>query len=1400
VCAGRLRSIIHDLNFVGVDGTSTANMAERNPQRIVRRMEIGRPAAIDDQLWPINVALLLLAAFVEGVIIARLDFVDPRPLYNAWTWTATLLATVGIGVWLVQRLDNHHVRRSVQLATVLSLLFHAVLVVLLNKDLMVVLFDEPPPPEAAIEEPREISIPIVAPDAPQQDFEAPVETQTPDAVEETPTRIEPPVEPQPMTDATPPAPVSEEAVAPNIPQINRPDETVPRRSETPGQYSRNLTPSPETPRSQASAPRTASQARPNEIAPSNSPSRRETAGPQTSRPAAEAPTTAESRRPDLPSRTPQRTDDLAQSSSSPTLPRRVAEPTQTPTTAARPSDVAGTPRSTAPNLPDPRITSDRPAASLPRVDRSAQAPAMTPNDPVRAPDGQRQPRNDNIAVTAPNAASNPASRARATPNPSATANAESPRARNNAAANAPSLEPRAQANERSTASTPNSSGPSGAAANSTAAVAPNPSANQGSRNERALDPGAANALAQSSDNRRANIAPREASEFSSPAQADRPRSSQSAEQGPRPSISPGNVAEQRSTGGIAGQGRSQNLDVGPGALQHPGQVASDSAIRPSATQNTEAGSALSPSNRALVGKRRADASLPSSTLRAQEAPHATAGGVAAPSLTDADSSLASDRASANTPRGATSADRGSATVDVGPRQVVGEGGSGRPSGGGQPNVGDIARSNTPTRRTPGGDQPSLLDAANPSIVAEAPRNSGNPNVSAGTNEPQPGALADARTESSPNGVTGGGSNTGAPGGAIADAAASGSPASSGRPSGAGEEQLVAAPGVVREGRRAAASGVPDIGPAVAPQLAGGPSTSDGSPGNPNSSGVPDGTPLDQQGPGDTRSTAGIPGHSSVGPSGATAGPPVANVVDSGQPGDLSGRRDPLGGLDPGEALANAGGGSRRRSATTDLPSGIGAAEAPAMASGDGSATGEPGELQSGPLADEPSRRSGGPESLVQADIGPGGLGALPTPDAGSADRRARIDVPDIAHQSTRQARRQSSTLPSVDGQVRMATDTYRFRRARRYKDAEANGAGRPLARTEEAVEAGLEFLTRAQSPDGSWSLHDYRGKPPAERCRIQSNTAATGLALLTYLGAGYDHYDDKYKEVVRGGLEWLVNHQEENGDLYLAQDSFSNQSARLYSHAIASIALCEAYGMTGDERLKGPAQKSIDFIIQAQHRQHGGWRYSAVPNADGYDSDTSVSGWMLMALRSAELAKLKVPRETFERVEGWLDRAAAPGSRGARYVYDPKAQGADKQHGRLESPQMTSIGLLMRMYLGWDRTKPEMVRGADYLAQTLPKSIESPSTEWQGAYYWYYATQVMFHMRGEHWQKWNERLHPLLTQSQRTEGPLSGSWDPDGPASDMWAQFGGRIYVTTLNLLSLEVYYRHLPIYEDTGR
>lgn len=130
---------------------------------------------------------------------------------------------------------------------------------------------------------------------------------------------------------------------------------------------------------------------------------------------------------------------------------------------------------------------------------------------------------------------------------------------------------------------------------------------------------------------------------------------------------------------------------------------------------------------------------------------------------------------------------------------------------------------------------------------------------------------------------------------------------------------------------------------------------------------------------------------------------------------------------------------------------------------------------------------------------------------------------------------------------------------------------------------------------------------------------------------------------------------------------------------------------------------------------------------------------------------------------------------------------------------MTSVGLLMRLYTGWKRDNPNMVAGANYLKENLPE-LGTARDPQRDTYYWYYGTQVMFHMGGDYWAAWNARLHPMLIESQLQEGPHAGSWNPRGAVADRWAPHAGRLYVTTINLLCLEVYYRHLPLYEDTAK
>lgn len=440
--------------------------------------------------------------------------------------------------------------------------------------------------------------------------------------------------------------------------------------------------------------------------------------------------------------------------------------------------------------------------------------------------------------------------------------------------------------------------------------------------------------------------------------------------------------------------------------------------------------------------------------------------------------------------------------------------------------------------------------------------------------------------------------------------------------------------------------------------------------------------------------------------------------------------------------------------------------------------------------------AGALEINLQAPAGLGGLAQTPSPDVGVIQRRSLPESEFVADRGVRFLRRDPGGPPSLDTRVAIPADAFLSRFNRRGQEP-AGGEGRASPQTEETIERGLVYLTRQQAADGHWSLAgtDDDAGQPGTGTLIRSDTAATGLALLSYLGAGYHHLGDKYRDEVRSALQFLVDHQQPDGDLYLPQDEVSNQSAWLYSHGIATIALCEAYGMTQDPQLRQPAQKAVEFIVAAQHPARGGWRY-----APAAGSDTSVSGWMVMALRSAELAGLEVPATAWEGVGRWLDNAQASTSRPELYRYNPQAPETPAQaHGRRPSDTMTAVGLLMRMYTGWRRENPSMIRGAEYLRQRLP-DIGSANAPRRDTYYWYYATQVMFHMRGEYWDDWNQRLHPLLVSSQVLKGPLAGSWDPLTPVADRWGAQGGRLYVTTLNLLSLEVYYRHLPIYEDTAR
>jgi hypothetical protein len=266
---------------------------------------------------------------------------------------------------------------------------------------------------------------------------------------------------------------------------------------------------------------------------------------------------------------------------------------------------------------------------------------------------------------------------------------------------------------------------------------------------------------------------------------------------------------------------------------------------------------------------------------------------------------------------------------------------------------------------------------------------------------------------------------------------------------------------------------------------------------------------------------------------------------------------------------------------------------------------------------------------------------------------------------------------------------------------------------------------------------------------------------------------------VAGGLKSLLRAQDREGNMFRSLQ----RDESLYTQAQCTIALCELYGMSKDSEIRNAARLAVDYCLKAQAPE-GGWRYTP-----GNDSDTSVTGWMVMALQSAKMAGLEVPQEAFERVGKYLDSASANG--GSLYMY---LAGQDPSSW---TRAMTAEGLLCRQYLGWDQYDTRLIRGVQKLLD--PEDGFLPRWEDRDHYYWYYATQLMHHMEGEYWETWNNAYRDMLVKHQETKGIERGSWDPLGKDPDLWCQRGqgGRLYATCLSIYTLEVYYRHLPLYSS---
>ena len=335
--------------------------------------------------------------------------------------------------------------------------------------------------------------------------------------------------------------------------------------------------------------------------------------------------------------------------------------------------------------------------------------------------------------------------------------------------------------------------------------------------------------------------------------------------------------------------------------------------------------------------------------------------------------------------------------------------------------------------------------------------------------------------------------------------------------------------------------------------------------------------------------------------------------------------------------------------------------------------------------------------------------------------------------------------------------------------------------SEAAVTEALKWFARHQIKGGplmgAWTFqHNIVCRNACdggcEKNRNDQYNAATAMALLPYMGAGQTHLKGEFKQVVWKGLKFLIQNGKPGKQMGLPVIDYRG-GGNMYDHGLATIALCEAYAMTGDPDIAGPAQAAINFIVAAQGRD-GGWRYGVRDDR----GDTSVVGWQVMALKSGYMGHLAVPPATTKGASLFLDSVASDS--GSIYGYNKKETKF--------RPATSAVGLLCRMYSGWDKTHPGIIKGVAHISK---RGISKTDL-----YYDYYAAQVLRQYGGEEWDKFNEELRDYLVESQDQNGGAKGSWYFKN--SDHVSR-AGRLCITSFATMILEVYYRHMPLYAEAA-
>ncbi len=366
-------------------------------------------------------------------------------------------------------------------------------------------------------------------------------------------------------------------------------------------------------------------------------------------------------------------------------------------------------------------------------------------------------------------------------------------------------------------------------------------------------------------------------------------------------------------------------------------------------------------------------------------------------------------------------------------------------------------------------------------------------------------------------------------------------------------------------------------------------------------------------------------------------------------------------------------------------------------------------------------------------------------------------------------------LIAVDGRPLAAAPAARSRTAQApYLDSRRDVA-HPGSVAARATAAALQWLQRHQYAEGMWSARSFtqmcEGKVCLGRGGDEYDVGVTALAALAILESGQAR--PKYEESVRRALAWLASRQDETGCFGPRMGKY------MYGHAISTLAFARAYPLMGEAIYKHHAARGVRFLEMARNPGLA-WRYGV---RDG-ESDTSVTAWAgaaLLASASPEV-EITVDRYALDGIRRWL--AEVTGDRSHEASYLRRGAGGAAVRGFDRNEGLTASALWLRLRMGQDRRAPEVSEAAKRLVWNLPIWNEEGSSVDYAA--WFSGTRALAaYGDAELWGVWSARALRALVPHQRrfNEGCLSGSWDP----VDKWGGEGGRVYATSMNLLTLGI-------------